>query len=63
MSREYKLVFDDSDVVWHVIDSLKSSDACIKAQAQGVCLDSSFKCKGHGNYFQKFSMVSGAVVR
>lgn len=38
MSREYKLVFDDSDVVWHVVDSLKSSDACIKAQAQGVCL-------------------------
>ncbi|WP_080419204.1 hypothetical protein [Burkholderia ubonensis] len=38
MSRQYKLVFGDSDVMWHVIDSLKSSDACIKAQAQGVCL-------------------------
>ncbi|MBR8060216.1 hypothetical protein [Burkholderia dolosa] len=38
MSYEYRLVFEDADLVQHVIDSLKSSDACIKAQAQGVCL-------------------------
>lgn len=38
MSYEYRLVFDDADSVQHVIDLLKSSDACIKTQVQGVCL-------------------------
>ncbi|RQR42334.1 hypothetical protein DIE22_02060 [Burkholderia sp. Bp9142] len=38
MSYEYRLVFDDAASAQLVIDSLKSSDACVKAQAQEVCL-------------------------
>lgn len=38
MSYECRLVFDDADSVQYVINSLKSSDACIKTQEQGVCL-------------------------
>jgi len=30
MSYEYRLVFDDASLMQDVIDSLKSSDACIK---------------------------------
>ena len=38
MSYEYRLVFDDTTSAQHVMDSLKSSDACVKAQALEVCL-------------------------
>ena len=38
MSYEYRLVFDDAASAQHVMDSLKSNDACIKAQALEVCL-------------------------
>ncbi|WP_454722736.1 MULTISPECIES: hypothetical protein [Cupriavidus] len=38
MSYEYRLVFDDAASAQLVIDSLKSSGACVKAQAQEVCL-------------------------
>ncbi|WP_071769659.1 hypothetical protein [Burkholderia ubonensis] len=38
MSYEYRLVFDDAASAQHVMDSLKSSDACVKVQALEVCL-------------------------
>ncbi|MGU7773980.1 hypothetical protein ACV229_27845 [Burkholderia sp. MR1-5-21] len=38
MSYEYRLIFDNAASGQHVMDSLKSSDACVKVQAQEILL-------------------------